>query len=191
MTRTMALTLDDAEWAAYAGFRMAATRDAAPAAGRFPLIVGMLRPVSVVATAEHLASHGYVVAYVERQPRETFIAEGLVREALIMAEQVRDMDVAIAHLRREPFVDPARLGAHGFSGDGMAQLVLAMRHPDVDAVAMLETGWLSPAQVSSFQEVTAYDPLALRAPLFYAYSENLGRNSGLEAGLRARIARLK
>ncbi|MDQ3168542.1 MAG: hypothetical protein M3Q55_00190, partial [Acidobacteriota bacterium] len=175
--RTMALTLDDAEWAAYTGFPMAATRDAAPADGRFPLIVGMLRPVSVVATAEHLASHGYVVAYVERQPRETVIADGLAREALIMAEHVRDMDVVIAQLRREPFVDPARLGAHGFSGDGLAQLVLAMRHPDVGAVALLETGWLSPAQVSSFQEMTAYDPLALRAPLFYAYSENLGRNS--------------
>ena len=30
---------------------------------------------------------------------------------------------------------------------------------------------------SSYQEMTAYDPLALRAALFYAYSENLGRNS--------------
>ena len=156
---------------------MTASRDAAPAVGAFPLIVGMLRPVSVAASAEHLASHGYVVAYVERQPREALLADGLEREALIMAEHVRDMEVAIARLRREPFVDPARLGAHGYSGDGLAQLVPAMRHSDVDAVALLETGWLSPAQVSSYQEMTAHDPLALRAPLFYAYSENLGRNS--------------
>ena len=177
MPRTMGMTLDEREWTAYTGFRMTASRDAAPAVGAFPLIVGMLRPVSVAASAEHLASHGYVVAYVERQPREIVLAEGLEREALILSEHVRDMEVAIARLRREPFVDPARLGAHGFSGDGLAQLVLAMRHPDVDAVALLETGWLSPAQVSSYQEMTAHDPLALRAPLLYAYSENLGRNT--------------
>lgn len=128
-------------------------------------------------TAEHLASHGYVVAYAMRQPRESVIAEGLVREALLIGELVRDLEVTIARMRQEPFVDPARLGAHGFSGDGLAPMVLAMRHPDVDAAGLLETGWLSPAQVSSFQEVTAFDPLAMRAAVFYAYSENLGRNS--------------
>src|SRR5690606_14690813 len=45
------------------------------------------------------------------------------------------------------------------------------------AVSLLETGWLSPAQINSYQESTEHDPLALRAALFYAYSENLGRNS--------------
>jgi len=177
MPRITGLTLTDAEWAQYTSFTLTATRDAAPAAGSFPLLVGMLRPVSVVVAAEHLASHGYVVAFVERQPREALIADGLAREALLMAEHVQDMRVAIGRLRQEPSVDPARLGSLGFSGDGLAQLVLAMRHPDVDAVALLETGWLSPTMASSYQEVTAYDPLALRAALFYAYSENLGRNS--------------
>jgi hypothetical protein len=47
---------------------------------------------------EHLASHGYVVAYVERQPRETVLADGPVREALVLAEYVRDMEVAIGRL---------------------------------------------------------------------------------------------
>jgi tetratricopeptide (TPR) repeat protein len=175
--RLLGLPMSDAEWVQYTAYTLTASRDAAPALGRFPLIIGMHRPVSLVITGEHLASHGYVVAYVDRQPREALIADGLVREALILAEYVRDMEVAIARLRQEPNVDPARLGAQGFSGDGLAQMLLAMRHPDVDAVSLLETGWLSPAQVSSFQRATAYDPLALRAALFYAYSENLGRNS--------------
>ena len=177
LPRLMGVTPSDAEWAQYTGVTLTAARDAAPAAGRFPLIVGMLRPVSVAVTGEHLASHGYVVAYVERQPREAVIADGLAREALILSEYVQDMRAAIARLRQEPFVDPARLGAHGFSGDGLAQLVLAMRHPDVDAVALLESGWLAPTMASSYQEMTAFDPLALRAAVFYAYSENLGRNS--------------
>jgi hypothetical protein len=177
LPRTMGLTLTDAEWAAYTGFALTATRDAAAAPGPFPLIVGMLRPISSVAAAEHLASHGYVVAFVERQPREAVAAEGRAREGLIMMEHVRDMEVAIARLRQEPFVDRARLGAQGFSGDGLAQVVLAMRHPDVDAVAMLESGWRAPDGTTSYQAVPAYDPLALRAALFFAYSENLGRDS--------------
>jgi tetratricopeptide (TPR) repeat protein len=177
LPRTMGLTLTDAEWTQYTGFALLATRDVAPAAGQFPLIVGMYRAPSVVASAEHLASHGYVVAFVERQPRESVLAEGLVREGLILGEYVRDMQVAVARLRQEPFVDPARLGAHGFSGDGLAQTVFAMRHPDVRAVSLLEVGWLSPAQVSSYSAMPAYDPLAMRAAVFYAYSENLGRNS--------------
>lgn len=176
LPRTMGLSLSDAEWAQYTTYTLTASRDAVPGPGRFPLIIGMFRALSVVATAEHLASHGYVVAFVERQPREAIVADGLVREALILSEYVRDMEVAVARLRQEPFVDPARLGAHGFSGDGLPQLLLAMRHPDVDAVALLETTWLSPAQESSYSRAAAHDPLALRAALFYAYSENLGRN---------------
>lgn len=177
LPRTMGITLSDAEWTQYTSVALTASRDVAPAAGPFPLIVGMFRAPSVVASAEHLASHGYVVAFVERQPRETVLAEGLVREGLILNEYVRDMQVAVARLRQESYVDPVRLGAHGFSGDGLAQTVLAMRHPDVRAVSLLEVGWLSPAQVSSYSAMPAYDPLSMRAAVFYAYSENLGRNS--------------
>jgi hypothetical protein len=177
LPRTTGLTLSDAEWGQYTAFTLTAARDVPPAVGPFPLIVGMFRAPSVVTSAEHLASHGYVVAFVERQPREVLTAEGLVREGLILNEYVRDMQMVVARLRQEPYVDPVRLGAHGFSGDGLAQTVLAMRHPDVRAVSLFEVGWLSPAQVSSYSAMPAYDPLSMRAAVFYAYSENLGRNS--------------
>lgn len=177
VARQTGLRLGDDEWKAYLAFSLTAARDVEVAPGRHPLIVGMLRPVSMALSAEHLASHGYVVALVERQPRESIEAEGLTREALVLNEYVRDMQIVTSRLRDESYVDPVRLGALGFSGDGLAQLIFAMRHPDVDAVSLLETGWLSPAQVSSYQESTDHDPLALRAALFYAYSENLGRNS--------------
>jgi tetratricopeptide (TPR) repeat protein len=177
LPRTLGLTLTDPEWRTYTAFPLTATRDAAAAAGPFPLIVGMLRPVSSVVAGEHLASHGYVVGFVERQPQETILAEGRRREGLVMMEQVRDLEVAISRLRQEPIVDGRRLGAQGFSGDGLAQLVLAMRHPDVDAVALLESIWRAPDNTTSYQEVPAYDPLALRPALFYAYSLNLGRDT--------------
>jgi len=181
VTRLLALAPTDDEWTQYLAFRMQARPDAPPASQRFPLLVGMLRTVSVAVSAEHLASHGYVVAYVERQASESFAAEGLTLEGLVLNEHQRDMQMAIARMRQEPYVDAARLGLVGFASDGLAQLPLAMRHPDVDAVVQLESNWLATG-ASSYQRVAAFDPTALRAPLFFAYSENLGRNTLQQVG---------
>jgi hypothetical protein len=170
----------DDEWARYRAVPFAARRNAAPAAGRFPLLAGVLRPVSIVAMSEYLASHGYVVAFVQTPPQEAIDADGLVLEALRIGQHQRDLELAIAAARTESFVDPTALGAVGFSADGLAQLVLAMRHPDVDAVSQLETGYFAPIGTSSYQEVTAYDPAALRVPMFFAYSESLGRNTDMQ-----------
>lgn len=177
VTRLLALPLTEAEWAQYSSFPMQARRDAAAATGAFPLLVGMMRPVSVVVGAEYLASHGYVVAYVERQARESFAAEGLTLEGLMINEHQRDMQLAIARLRTEPFVDRARLGLVGLASEGLAPLALAMRHPDVDAVSLLDTNWLQPTGASTYQQVAAFDVAAMRAPLFFGYSEILGRNA--------------
>ena len=181
VTRLLALAPSDDEWAQYLAFGMQARLNAPPVAQRFPLVVGILRPVSVAVGAEHLASHGYVVAYVERQPSEPFAAEGLILEGLILNEHQRDMQLAIARLQDEPNVDAGRLGLAGFATDGLAQLPLAMRHPDVDAVVQFESNWLATG-VSSYQKVAAFDPTALRVPLFFAYSENLGRNTLQQVG---------
>ena len=179
LPRMLGVQLSDADWARYQDVSFSAHRDAPPAPDRFPLLIGMLRPVSVVAMAEYLASHGYVVAFVQGRP-EPIAADGLSLEALTMAEQVRDMQLAVAALRAQPFVQPAALGALGFSGDGLAQLVLAMRFADVDAVSQLETGYFGPAGTSSYEKMTAYDPAVLRTPFLFAYSENLGRNTDLQ-----------
>jgi hypothetical protein len=177
VSRLVAVTMTDADWARYTGAPAEAVLDAPPAAGRFPLLTGMLRPISSVMSAEYLASHGYVVGLVERQARESFVAEGLTLEGLVINEHQRDVQMAIARLRTEPNVDAARLGLLGYAADGLASLPLAMRHPDVDAVALMETNWLQPSGVSTYQQVAAFDPTALRAPLFFAYSEILGRNA--------------
>jgi tetratricopeptide (TPR) repeat protein len=177
VARVLALTIGDADWARYTSQSMRALKEATPAAGPFPLLVGMARPVAVALGAEYLASHGYVVAYVERQAREPFAAEGLTLEGLVINEHQRDLQMTIARMRRDPNVDPARLGLIGLAADGLASLALAMRHPDVDAVALLESNWLQPTGASIYQQVAAFDPTALRAPLFFGYSEILGRNA--------------
>ena len=178
--RSLAVPFSDEDWSRYTALRLTARQDASPASGKFPLLVGVLREVSVALMSEYFASHGYVVAFVQPPVVEQIAAEGLVLEALVMAQHVRDMELAIPRLRREPWVDPVRLGAVGFSGSGLAQLVLAMRHPDIDAVSQLETGYFAPIGTSSYQEVKAYDTTALRVPMFFAYSESLGRNTDMQ-----------
>ena len=177
--RVFAFPPSDDEWSKYIALPLTARRDAKPAAGKFPLLVGALRPVSVVAMSEYLASHGYVVAFVQ-SPRDQIDAEGLVLEALVMSQHVRDMELATATMRREPFVNASQLGALGISGSGLAQLVMAMRSTDVDAISQLETGYFAPIGTSSYQEVTAYDPSVLRTPFFFAHSETLGRTADLQ-----------
>ena len=166
--------LSDADWTAFTAGRMRAVRDAAPAAGRHPLLVGLFRPTSLTLTSEYLASHGYVVAFVQPPAREEIDASGAVMEALYTAQYMRDMELAVASLREQPFVDGAALGTLGFSGAGLPSLPLAMRFADVDAVALLETGFFGP-QGSSYREMPAYDPSTLRAPYFYAYGVTLGQ----------------
>ncbi len=178
--RALAVSFSDDDWARYTALQLTARQDAQPASGRFPLLIGVLREVSVALVSEYFASHGYVVAFVQPPAVEPIVAEGLVLEGLVIGQHVRDMEIGIPRLRSEPFVDPLRLGALGFSGSGLAQLVLAMRHPDVDAVSQLETGYFAPIGTSSYQEVKAYDPTALRVPMFFAYSESLGRNTDMQ-----------
>ena len=170
--RIFAPALSDAEWTAYTAGPMLARRDSAPAAGRHPLLVGTFRPVSMTLTSEYLASHGYVVAFVQSPGREEIEADGAVMEALYITQFVRDMEVAVAALREQPFVDPVALGTLGFSGSGLSSLPLAMRNGDVDAVAQLETGYFGP-QGSSYRALPAYDTAALRVPFFYAYGVTL------------------
>jgi hypothetical protein len=178
--RSLGVPFSDEDWSRYTALRLTARQDAPPASGRFPLLIGVLREVSVALMSEYFASHGYVVAFVQPPLAEQISAEGLVLEGLVIGQHVRDMEIAIPRLRSEPWVDPVRLGAVGFSGSGLAQLVLAMRHPDVDAVSQLETGYFAPIGTSSYQEVTAYDTTALRVPMFFAYSESLGRNTDMQ-----------
>ena len=111
---------------------MLAHRDAREAAGKFPLVLGVLRPLSSCITTEYLASHGYVVVMVEgdRMP------SGLPRE-----DPYRDLEFAYAHTRTMTNVDQNIVGTLGYSAFGTAQILYAMRTREVDAVVSLESAF--------------------------------------------------
>jgi dienelactone hydrolase len=115
-----------------------AVLDAPSAAGRFPLVVYApgfgSSAVDNFYLHEWLASRGYVVVGVDSwgaHGRMTPDAEGL-------EVQAGDMEFALGWARRQANVDAERVALVGFSWGGMANVLAAMRNPDVHAVVSLD-----------------------------------------------------
>ena len=162
-------TVTDTGWARLMGTPLLARRDAAPAAGRFPLVIGMLRTLSTTVTNEYLATHGYVVAMVDAfQPDIPDAGQGL-------EVAVRDMEFAVTEMRKLGFVDPTKLAALGFSGSGFSQILFAMRHPDVDAVSDLESAIFDDRVFWPLNRGWGYSVTALRVPFLHTYSVPLSK----------------
>ena len=173
-------TLDEATFNKLLAERFLAVRDAAPAHGRFPLLIGHLRQFATTITNEHLASHGYVVAYVSGEERDETPDAGRALDV-----GVRDMESAIAALRDTSYVDQAALGALGFSGAGFSQILLAMRHPDVAAVCDLESAIFDDRVMWPLHRGWGYDVAALRVPFLHTYSVPLSLRENRRADFEA------
>ena len=166
----LARSLDEPSLNALLQRPVLASENAKPASGPFPLIVigaGIYyeSPIAYFAVAEYLAAHGFVVATTPL----VGTASPLVRvEADDLETQVRDLEFVIERVRRFAFVSPERLGVLGFDMGGMAGVLLAMRNPDVDAFASLDSGILYPHSSGLPISSPGYDPLALRVPWLHA-----------------------
>jgi pimeloyl-ACP methyl ester carboxylesterase len=133
-----------AELEALCGAPVQATRDAAPASGKFPLLVlgqGLFyeSPLAHFVLCEFLASHGYVVATSPllgtRYRLVNLSAEDIETET-------RDMEFVLGEAGRLPFAEAARPGVIGYDLGGMAGLLLVMRHPEASAFLSLDSGIL-------------------------------------------------
>ena len=162
-------TVTDSGWATLQRTALLASRDASPASGRFPLIVGQLRTLSTTVTNEYLASHGYVVAMIDGDSPDIPDPGAGLEIAL------RDMEFAVPAMRKLPYVDPLRLAALGFSGSGFSQVLFAMRHPDVDAVSDLESAIFDDGVFWPLSGGWGYQLTALRVPFLHMYSVPLSK----------------
>ena len=159
----------DSAWNRLQATALLGRRDAAPASGRFPLIVGSLRRLSTTVTNEYLASHGYVVAMSDGfQPDTADPGVGL-------ETAVRDMEALVPELRKLAYVDPTGLGALGFSGSGFSQILFAMRHPDVDAVADLESAIFDDGVFWPLSRGWGFSVTSMRAAFLHTYGVPLAR----------------
>jgi hypothetical protein len=162
-------TVSDSAWSTLQRTPLLATRNAPPASGRYPLVIGALRSLSTTVTNEYLASHGYVVAMVDGENPDTPDAGA----GLETAE--RDMEFAVPAMRKLAFVDATKLAALGFSGSGFSQILFAMRHPDVDAVSDLESAIFDDRVFWPLSRGWGYDVAALRVPFLHLYSVPLSK----------------
>jgi hypothetical protein len=172
-------TASDSAWQRLMTTPLLGRRDAAPANGRFPLIVGSLRRFSTTVTNEYLASHGYVVAMSDGfQPDTSDAGPGL-------ETAVRDMEVMVPELRKLAYADPIRLAALGFSGSGFSQILFAMRHPDVDAVCDLESAIFTDRVFWPLSRGWGYNVTSMRAAFLHTYSVPLSRDESRFADFEA------
>lgn len=116
-----------------------AIRRATRQPGSYPLILyaagGGMSAVGNRVLCEYLASHGYIVAACGSHgmygPRMTYDAIGL--EA-----QVGDLEFAYAQMQGYPGVARRIVGTVGFSWGGLANVLAALRHLGIRAVACLD-----------------------------------------------------
>ena len=172
-------TVTDSAWSRLQRTSLLATRNATPATGRYPLVVGQLRSLSTTVTNEYLASHGYVIAMVDG------VSPDIPDPGAGLELALRDMEFIVPAMRKLPFVDPAKLAALGFSGSGFSQILFAMRHPDVDAVSDLESAIFDDGVFWPLSGGWGYSVTAMRVPFLHMYSVPLSKRENRFAEFEA------
>lgn len=146
--------------------RTGAVRNAAPAAGPFPIILYSPGANDTsdenVVLWEYLASHGYVVAMVPSMGVSTINLSG-APGTLEMA--ARDMEWALARMRQMPFVDATRVATMGFSFGGSAAMVVAMRNTRVRAMVGLDPSFVFSERLTMLRASPWWSPATFEVPV--------------------------
>ena len=156
-------------WARLGPTPLTAVANAAPVAGRFPLVVGVGGAQGNAVMGEFLASHGYVVALVGSP------AEVELSPVARMEWYVRDLEFALARMRELSLVDGDRVATWGFSFAGMPALLAGMRAPGIDAVVSLESAIFYQPFMQQLTGNPFYDVTSLRVPFLHMMREEESR----------------
>ncbi|HEV7498700.1 MAG TPA: dienelactone hydrolase family protein, partial [Vicinamibacteria bacterium] len=151
-----------------------ARADAAPAPGRWPLLLLAQGTGGAVqdqaALGETLASRGYVVVTTPSPVRLGAKMESDADVPAMAEEQARDLEMALSAAVSRPMVDAARVGVIGYSFGARPALLLAGRHPEFRALVSLDGG-IGSAAAKGWLSPRALDRAALRTPILHVYEE--------------------
>ncbi len=152
---------------------LAGVPDAAPAAGRWPLVLiaqgNFQAAYDQAVLAELLASHGYAVA---TTPSPSLIdgpmaeGESPFRQA---DAQALDLAFAVSRLRRLGWVDTRRVAVVGHSFGARAALLLGLRLPLAGVVSL--DGGIANRQGGDWLDGVAFDRAGWTTPLLHLYEE--------------------
>ena len=170
---------DDA-WARLKQTPLLARPDAPAAGGRFPLIIGSLRPLSTTVTNEYLASHGYVVAMVDGEETPDARRPGRGARRRLPRHGVRHSGASQASRRRRRRARGARLQRLGLlagaAGDASSRRGRRLRSRERDLRRSHD--------VPALARVGLRDAAALRVPFLHTYSVPLSKRENRIGGLR-------
>jgi dienelactone hydrolase len=149
-----------------------AVRDAAESGGKpphskkFPVILWSLgSPALYHASAEYLASHGYVVAIMPRIPAVRSLVDTAQTREDYDAKS-RDMAFLIGELSAFPSADIRNIGVTGFSAGGRWAIGEAMRNPSVRGVISHDS-ILNFGDDAQFASMPFYAPDRVRVPVLH------------------------
>jgi hypothetical protein len=155
----------DVKWDELVSTPMLATEDATGLPGRFPLLIGLMRPFTTAMTNELLASHGYIVAMIKKQE------PGDDDWAKYARFEIPDMQFAMSYLARKRNFDQNKIGTFGFSGAGFVPVLFAMHDTRVKAVADIESLMYFDRDnlFQLFAKSDYYNPANLRVPFMHVF----------------------
>jgi hypothetical protein len=163
--------VDSVAWKNCLATRLLARKNAMAAAGKYPLLVGTLRPFSTSITNEFLASHGFIVIMV--CPGNS--PSTLRTSSLGYIDDVQDMREAIRLGVQRLNANENVIGTFGFSGSGFAQILFAMGDFHPSAVADLESGIYMDGLWQTLSASDYYNPEKLRIPFLHIFSRDLSK----------------
>ncbi len=137
---TYGFSLSESELDTLIASETAAVEKAPRATGPFPLLLfgtGLTGPFYLnTVLCEYLASYGYIVVAIPSLPAREDVEAAY--DAFAVDAQIRDMEFVIQETHDYPELDCERIGLLAWSLGGVAQALLQMKNPDVDAVVSLD-----------------------------------------------------
>lgn len=147
----------------------AASRDAASANGKFPLLIypHWFSPMDGSIMSEYLASQGFVVAGISMKGSDSVLPEISPRGLKTMAQ---DIAFTINQLAQVPFVDISKVATMGV-GFNATGCVMAMKDvSSIDAFISLEGGIISASEMQMFQQSGDINLVALAKPMLFVHA---------------------
>lgn len=124
--------------------KMKASKNVPIQIGKFPFLVWSMRYGTIEhqnIISEYLASHGYVVAFVEDIPNSPFPWQmsSAEEKELAINHQIADLNHTINYLKQLPYTNPDKIGLLSWSYAGELAILTQMDNPDVDLVVGLSS----------------------------------------------------
>jgi dienelactone hydrolase len=154
---------------------MLARPDAAPARGRFPLVLvaqgNGQSAMDQAVLAEVLASHGYAVATCPSPMNISGPMQDASEIAAWAEEQAADLAFVLRQLEREPHVDTTRVAVVGHSFGARGALLFAMQERAARCLVSLDGGIGTALGREAMEGSRLFKTSGLGVPLLHAYEE--------------------